>query len=73
MSTPTWAYQLKPPFHGLSLNKSPIKNHATLFGSSYQIESNKTKLHKAQQIKVELFVFLPRLLFPLTSDAKENL
>ena len=23
----------KPPLYGLSLSKSPIKNHATLFGS----------------------------------------
>ena len=28
---PTWAYQPKPPLHELSLKKSPIKNHATLF------------------------------------------
>ena len=25
MSTPAWACQLKPPLHGLSLSKSPIK------------------------------------------------
>ena len=32
MSALAWAYRLKPPLHGLSLSKSPIKNHAILFG-----------------------------------------
>ena len=31
MSTPTWAYQPKPSLYGLSLKKSLIKNHETLF------------------------------------------
>ena len=31
MSTTAWAYLPKPPLHGLSLRKFPIKNHATLF------------------------------------------
>ena len=31
MSTPTWAYQPKPPLYGLSLKKSLIKNHTTFF------------------------------------------
>ena len=31
MSTTAWAYLPKPPLHGLSLRKSPIKNNATLF------------------------------------------
>ena len=44
MSAPTWAYQPKPPLHGLSLNKSPIKNHAILFGSSQVVKSDQTKL-----------------------------
>ena len=33
-----------PPLHGLSLNKSPIKNHATLFGSDRVIKLDQTKL-----------------------------
>ena len=33
MSASAWAYRPKSPLHGLSLSKSPIKNHATLFGS----------------------------------------
>ena len=37
MSTLAWAYQPKPSFHGLSLKKSLIKNHATLFKSSQVI------------------------------------
>ena len=32
--------------HGLSLCKSPTKNHAILFGSGRQTGSNKTRLHK---------------------------
>ena len=32
------------PLHGLSLRKSPIKNHATLFGSSRVIKPDQTKL-----------------------------
>ena len=46
------ACQPKPPLHGLSLSKSPIKNHAILFGSSQVVEPNQTKLGstKAQQI-----------------------
>ena len=36
--------QPKPPLHGLSLNKSPIKNYATLFGSDRVVKSNQAKL-----------------------------
>ena len=48
MSTPTWAYQPKSPLHKLSLKKSPIKYHTTLFqiGSSRQLDQtqlNSTK------------------------------
>ena len=32
------------PLYGLSLSKSPIKNHATLFGSGWVIKPNQTKL-----------------------------
>ena len=31
MSDMAWAYRPKPLLHGLSLKKSPIKNHATSF------------------------------------------
>ena len=48
MSDTAWAYRPKPMLHELSLKKSPIKNHTTLFGSS--TGSNITRLHKAQQI-----------------------
>ena len=44
MSAPTWAYRPKPPLHGLSLSKSPIKNHAILFGSGQVVKPNQTKL-----------------------------
>ena len=50
--------QPKPPLHGLSLGKSPIKNHATLFGSSHQIGSNKTRLHKAQHSLLPSSMFI---------------
>ena len=43
MSAPAWAYWPKPPLHGLNLNKSPIKNHAILFGLSRVVESDQTK------------------------------
>ena len=38
----------KPPLHGLSLKKYPIKNHATLFQVKSSSRSNTTKLHKIQ-------------------------
>ena len=44
ISTLAWAYQPKPSLHGLNLKKSPIKNHATLFGSSWVIKPDQTKL-----------------------------
>ena len=44
MSATVWAYQPKLPLHELSLRKSLIKNHTTLFhvGSSHQ--SNQPQL-----------------------------
>ena len=39
-----WACRLKPLLHGLNLSKSPIKNHATLFGLSRVIKPDQTKL-----------------------------
>ena len=50
MSTPAWAYRPKPSLHGLNLSRFLIKNHAILFRSGCQTGSNKTRLHKAQQI-----------------------
>ena len=44
MSTPAWAYRPKPLLHGLSLRKSPIKNHSTLFGSGQVIKPDQTTL-----------------------------
>ena len=41
----------KPPLHGLSLSKSPIKKPRNIIRveSGRQTGSNKTRLHKAQQ------------------------
>ena len=44
MSTPAWACWPKPPLYGLSLSKSPIKNHATLLGSGRVVNWIKHKL-----------------------------
>ena len=44
MSDTAWAYRPKPMLHELSLKKSPIKNHTTLFGSGWVIKPNQTKL-----------------------------
>ena len=44
MSAPTWACQPKPQLHGLSLSKSPIKNHATLFGLGRVVKPDQAKL-----------------------------
>ena len=41
---PNNAYRPIPPLHGLSLSKSPIKNHAILFGSGRVIKPDQTKL-----------------------------
>ena len=51
ISAMDWAYQPKPPLHGLSLRKSLIKNHATLFQVGSSSRSNTTRLHKAQHIE----------------------
>ena len=37
-------FRLGPPLHGLSLSKSPIKNHATLFRSGRIVKPDQTKL-----------------------------
>ena len=39
-----FAYWPKPPLHGLSLSKSPIKNHATLFELGRVVKLDQTKL-----------------------------
>ena len=44
MSASAWACRPKPPLHGLSLSKSPIKNHATLFRSGRVVKPDQTKL-----------------------------
>ena len=46
------AYQPKPPLHGLSLSKSPIKKSRKIsrVRLGRQTRSNKIRLHKAQQI-----------------------
>ena len=44
MSVPAWAYWPKPLLHGLSLSKSPIKNHVTLFRLGQVVNSDQTKL-----------------------------
>ena len=41
---PAWTYQPKPPLQGLSLSKSPIKNHTILFESGRIAELDQTKL-----------------------------
>ena len=51
MSAPAWACWPKSSLHGLSLRKSPIKNHATLFESSRVINWIKHNLApRSQQI-----------------------
>ena len=40
----------KPTLHGLSLRKSPVKNHAISFRVGSSSGSNTTRQHKAQQI-----------------------
>ena len=42
--SPAWAYRPKLPFHGLTLRKSLIKNHVTLFGLGRVIKPDQTKL-----------------------------
>ena len=48
--------KLKPPLHGLSLSKSPIKNHATLFGSGRVGLSNQIKQNQAPQSPTRIFL-----------------
>ena len=45
------ACQPKSPLHGLSLSKSPIKNHATLFGSDRVVKSDQAKLGSTKSNK----------------------
>jgi len=40
------------PLHRLSLRKSPIKNHATLFRVESSSGSNTIRLHKVQHFKI---------------------
>ena len=56
--TLAWVYWPKPPFHGLSLSKSSIKNHATLFGSSQVVSSNQIKQNQAPQNPTILWYIL---------------
>ena len=46
-----FAYWPKPPLHGLSLSKSPIKNHATLFGSNRVVKPDQAKLGSTKSNK----------------------
>ena len=55
-----WAYRPKSPLYGLSLRKSPIKNHTTLFqvGSGRQPDQTQldsTKSNKIGKILMEFF------------------
>ena len=47
----------KPPLHGLSLSKSPIKNHAILFGLGWVVKLNQTKLGSTKPNK-HIFTFI---------------
>ena len=51
MSAPAWACQPKPSLHGLSLRKSPFKNHATLFVSGQVVKPDQTKLSSTKPNK----------------------
>ena len=42
--SPAWAYRPKLPFYGLTLRKSLIKNHVTLFGLGRVVKPDQTKL-----------------------------
>ena len=48
MSALAWAYQPKPPLYGLNLRKSPIKNHATLFGLDWIVKPDQIKLDSTE-------------------------
>ena len=58
MSAPTWVCWPKPPLHGLSLSKSSIKNHATLFGSGQVVKPDQTKLGSTKPNRYEVFICL---------------
>ena len=48
---PAWANRPKPPLHGLSLRKSPIKNHATLFRVGSGCQPDQTQLSSTKPNK----------------------
>ena len=50
-SSTAWAYQPKPPLHGLNLIKSPIKNYAILFRVGSGHHSNQTQLDSTEPNK----------------------
>ena len=54
----------------LSLSKSPIKNHATLFGSGHQTKSNKIRLHKAQHNPPIVIGYTP---YPIPPKKKKKI
>ena len=58
MSAPAWACWPKPPLHGLSLSKSPIKNHTTLFRSGQVVKPDQTKLGSTKPNRYEVFICL---------------
>ena len=47
----------KPPLHRLSLGKSPIKNHVTLFGSGRVVKPDQIKLDSTKPNKSNFFNF----------------
>ena len=63
MSALTWAYRPKPPLHGLSLNKSPIKNSATLFELGWVVKLDQTKLGFTKPNISHLRIFLVNKIF----------
>ena len=58
-------FRPKPSLHGLNLRKSPIKNHATLFGSGQVVEPNQSKLGFTLGLKNIYFTFQKITLFIL--------
>ena len=48
-------YRANPPLHGLSLKKSPIKNHATLFRSGQVVKPDQTKLNSTKPNRVKVY------------------
>ena len=52
------SYRPKPLLYGLSLKKSLIKSHATLFQVGSSSESNTTRLHKAQWVESKIWLLI---------------